>query len=128
MQNRRYYNLTEEEQEVNDILNNDGLGAEMGGGVDLGTGAGGSVTGGVNTDPPKDPKKESNINWWGTVDKVLDLGLNIWGKPKPKPNTPSSPNNNPPSKILGMPKPVFYGGLGIVALITTVIVVKKIKK
>ena len=76
----------------------------------------------VNTQP----KDSVFTTITGLFSKGLDLGIQMT-----RPTAPASvPVDTTPeeSKIMGMPKGVFYGGLAVVGLITTVIVVKKMKR
>ena len=94
-------------------------------GVSAGVSAG--VAESIEDFKKEEEKKKSNIDWGGTLSKGLDLGLAIFGKKSKPTTTPTKPKDDEPSsKILGMSKPLFYGGIGILALITTVIIVKKV--
>ena len=61
----------------------------------------------------------------GLFSKGLDLGMAIVN-PTKKDESDETPKE--PKKIMGIPQPVFIGGVAIVGLIGAVIVVKKMKK
>lgn len=75
---------------------------------------------------PKVQQPDSNVfsTITGLFSKGLDLGLQLT-RPQGAAPMPTTPPEE--EKIMGMPKPVFYGGLAVAGLVAAVIVVKKMR-
>ena len=59
--------------------------------------------------------------------KGLDLGIALT-TPQSKQSPSVSASEPKSSKIMGIPKPMFFGGIAVVGLVTTVVIIKKMKK